>query len=834
MSAALLVASALLRSWRRHPWRALASLLGGTIGISLATGVLVVTFAVEDAIQKVQVTPLIHADLVVQARSASGMSQQVVDRVLAAAGPSKSAALAYVNTRLAPGGDPVEVVGITPALSDFVSSYYSRQFPVSDLGPPGGLWAGEAWARAHGLSPGSKLRLQSAGGTSTWTLRGLLKGDLPNSGAIAVGALTQVTAAAGRPGTTDAIYLRAAPGMSVGGLKTALAEAAGGAATVGDPNSTADPYQTSFASVRSLLSVFAVIGVLSAAAVLFLCWRLQIEDERTNIARFRLYGVALWQLALGSGVVLLAFMVVSAGFGLALGIGIGSGLRDFESQLIELTQLAGQTTTPVLAPVLGGLGASLAIFAIAWASSLYSFMRVPVIEAVSGRRQAPARALRTTIVLCIALALAAAAVVIVTFVPAAAGAGLLLLLGSAVGLALVVPALAGGAIASRGGFLQLSVGRWLAADSRRSAALISVFAIALMMSLALEGLTLSMDQAIERSVAAWTEADLFALPGPPGASLQDERWPAETPARLAGLPGIAETGSFTFTTLEMDGKRVSLWAWDTAHVNGFVDVAVADGAAGRKLWEALDAGEVAVSSNYARLHGLRPGASVNLPTVDGSRRLRVAALVDDFTSDTGIIFASRQLYRELTGDQRLLNIFIRLAPGASAAVVAAEVRQELSAYPNLNVLTRAQIRQAFQGLTGRLLSAFLVFARVLFVLALLVGTATAAASLGARAGALGVTRLCGVSAAALRRELTLEASAVGLLAWLIALPLGFYLVVVMLQAQAGSSGLLPPPVMPVGLALASLPLAVSFAVASVWAASRGAIRRDIAWVIRYE
>jgi len=835
MSGALLISRALLRSWRRHPGRAFAGLAGGVLGIALATGILAVTYSVQDAIQASQVGGMVKADLIVQARSANGMDSDVAQKVQAAALPGDSVTLNYVNTRLALGGrDPLILVGAPVDFWRFLPPSYLAGLNPQDLGSGHGVWIGRQWAQAHGVARGAQLTLVGPQGNSVWTVMGLVEGTLYNHGAIAVGGLDEVNAAYGRPGMIDAIFVRRAPGQDLGVLKRHLEDVAGGAAIVGDPAIAAASYQATYASIRSILGIFALIGVLTAGAVLFLCWRLQLEDERPNVARFRLYGAGTATLALGSGLVLAAFVAVAAAVGVPLGLGLGVSLADFSKQLVQLTQLSGVPSTPLLEPALGGAAAALAILVAVWASTVFSFRRNPVIEAVSGRRGDWRQHVHPLLLVAAGLVLVVVAEIVVRVYALAAGLALLVILGSAVALALALPQLIGPPLAANAGFIRLSVGRELSANARRSGALISVFAIALMMAIALEGLTESTQAGFDASVAGWTQADLFALPGAPGKSLQDERFPAEVQQRLAKVPGVGAVGSFSWTTIEMAGKRVNLWAWDTKNVDGIIKLDIDQGVRGPDLWSALDAGSAAVTTNYARLHNLGLGDSITIPTAAGRRALKVAALVNDITYDNGIIFTSRDMFRELTRDNRLYDMLIKVQPGASATTVASAVRAALSDYPDLVVYTQAQMRAIFKQLTSSLLSAFLVFSRVLFLLALLIGAASAAASLAERAPALGLARLYGATTNMLRSQVTLESAVLGGLAWVVAFPLGLLLVDVLLQSLAAQSGILPRTVLPLTLGLASLPVAVALAIFSTWLAIRRATRGEVISVIREE
>jgi ABC-type antimicrobial peptide transport system permease subunit len=136
------------------------------------------------------------------------------------------------------------------------------------------------------------------------------------------------------------------------------------------------------------------------------------------------------------------------------------------------------------------------------------------------------------------------------------------------------------------------------------------------------------------------------------------------------------------------------------------------------------------------------------------------------------------------------------------------------------VWTRAQIRSFLLGLLGQILIVLRLLALTCFVLAILVGAVTAAASLSVRRQAFGVIRLAGATRRKVGQQLGSESVVVAIVAWIIALPLGLLSTKVVLAAIGSQSGLFPPVSVPVAVVLATLPASLLATTLAVWVPGR--------------
>lgn len=844
MSAAptLLVARTILRAWRRHPLRALAAVVGVVLGAALATLVVSINDSVSHAAQSANGIEMVRADLAIGARSAGGMSYALARRLRDTAGSSKTTAVIQVNSRSGRGGlgerSVISVLGVDRnAKTFFPGAQVKRQ--SAHRAKPGapGLVVGKAWLDRNGYRVGERIELVTPRGTAPWTVVGTIRGDLPNDGAIAVGDIESVGFAFDRQDSIDALYIQVAPQTNVAALGARLRAAAGAAATVGPPDSIGATSARSLVVVQAMLFVAGIVGLLSAAIVVFVCWRLLLEDERANIARFRLTGATPGQLAGGAGIVLLGATLLCCAVGVPAGITGARLLRGFTAQLVGFTGLSTvPTTNDVARAASAGLIGALAIGCAAWISGVRSFVRTSALAAVRPPDPPPPPSGHRLFVVTAAMLTILLAFVMLLSLPVEWGVVVVLLaIGGALLIALAMPSYLGQVLRIRnGGFVPLAAGRHLAADSRRTTAIIVMVGVSIAAGLTLGGVANSYQSAIDRSVRSWTQADLYVRLGRPGQTLRDARFPPEVQQRLSRLTGVAQAGAFTYLLIDYQDRNVMLQAYDTSHIKGIADLISYDGTRGDAMWKSLAAGEVAISQSMARLDSLKIGDSINLPSTDGFQRVKVASIIDDYLSDGGTIVASTQTFAKITGERRIDDFPIRLTPGASTAAVAAEIRKALPEYRSLTVLDRHQFRADITAFITNIVALFRGLALASFFIVLLAATLTLAASLAVRRRSLALSQVCGESPRQIRAQLCIEAAAMAITAWIVAAVLAGLLIPATLRASASKTGLLPSVMLPTPELAFALPIGLGVSLVAALFVARMTLGRDVVDTLRFE
>ncbi|WP_399081998.1 ABC transporter permease [Streptomyces sp. BBFR2] len=788
-----------------------AAVAAGIGGVLLTTAMLLISAAVLDAIKSASISGIRSDAVAVEAKTPGGMTDSLTRRVEEGAKTPASRAL-VINTSVgATEGKmtPAIVYGVDQRLGDFVGKVLRDQIEDRPLTRPDQVYLTRTWAADHGLQAGDSIRVSAPSGTRTLKVAALLDGEIANHGAVVIAPKQTVASVFGRGTRTDVLLL--SPGdRGTEAVSASAREAVDGAAGVMRPAELFSGYQKQFQTSQTILAMFAVIAVLTSAVVLFLAWRLALNDARPMLARMRLFGVRTRDLMLGSAVVMVPVLLGSYVVGAALGVLVGARMSSFTKQITELTQQAVTPGVPWQMPVLGAFAAAVVMFGAAWLSGLRRFMKITPVEAVSGRDQTVPRPGGAVLPLAVGAAAVALGAVTVFLAPDGLRmVALLPLLGGAALVSVVLPVALGGLL-RRGSPrpVRLFSGRQLQIGWRRNAALGVTFAVAIMMALTMAGVASSIKDSVSTSVERWTQGQLYVQAARAGQNLQNDVFAAPFEKDLRSVKDVDAACTFSYSNVGLGDRRVQMWSWGaTKDCQTLTKLRVSEGAP--DFLTSMGKNDIAVSSSFARTRDISAGDTLQLPLPTGHRTVTVRAVLDDTASDGGMIIAGARLYHEVTDSPGSYAYYVGVSPGANPATVQKNIEAAFGdRYPRAVVLTQQEIRDVFASITARLVSAFEAFAWVMFVLAVLVGAATLASGLVERQRSLALTRLTGSTSKAVNRQILFESLAIAVTAWVIAMPVGVLSINPMLDAQSLQSGLLPSVTVPTLLSGLSLPLVV--------------------------
>jgi len=181
---------------------------------------------------------------------------------------------------------------------------------------------------------------------------------------------------------------------------------------------------------------------------------------------------------------------------------------------------------------------------------------------------------------------------------------------------------------------------------------------------------------------------------------------------------------------------------------------------------------VIVSEPYAYHRNLQRGDSINLRTDQGPQPFRIAGIFTDYGSDQGRITMSRQLYEKYWADPQTDALGIYLAPGADTEQLAEQVRTVAAEIQQLLVYSNRGLREASLATFDRTFAVTSVL-RMLAVLVAFVSILNALMAMQIeRSRELAVLRAGGLTPRQLWGLVTGETGLIGVLAGLLALPLG--------------------------------------------------------------
>ena len=247
-------------------------------------------------------------------------------------------------------------------------------------------------------------------------------------------------------------------------------------------------------------------------------------------------------------------------------------------------------------------------------------------------------------------------------------------------------------------------------------------------SLALSVALTVMVASFRGGVAAWLDqvlpADLYARTAQSSAAAEQAWFEPSFVDAVATVPGVARVQAARVRALQLDPAQPTV---------ALVARALADPASALPLLAPplpLPPGEVGVivSEAVVALYGAAPGHTLELPLAGGLHRVRVLAVWRDFARQFGAIHIALDDYRRLTGDARLNDLALWLAPGADAAAVQQAVRQLLSDPSIIDFASSGELRQ----LSLRIFDRSFAVTRYLQFVAVAIGLAGIAASLSAQ------------------------------------------------------------------------------------------------------
>jgi putative ABC transport system permease protein len=602
----------------------------------------------------------------------------------------------------------------------------------------------------------------------------------------------------GVPGKVDEFDVQATPGTSqdqvVHNLRVALAGhpdvqvASGQQVTQEGQNSLAN----ALGIFNTFLVVFALIALFVGAFIILNTFSIVVAQRRRELALLRAVGASRSQV-LGSivGEALVVGVAASA-LGLLAGLGVALLLRGGLSLLgfgIPANGLVVTVRTVVISIVVGT-----AITVIASLAPARRAARTPPVaalrqEAAEATGGAPGRLAGGLALL--VLGLAAMLIGLYTHVNDRVG-----VVGVGIAVAFVGVAVLGPVVARPlAGAIGAPLARWRGVTGRiarenamrnprrtssTAAALMVGVALVVLMTILASSLTASVNAAITRSMKADFVITAGTRPSP------DSGLSPRLETQLAALPQVAVASGIEYGQVTIAGKSAYINGADPRTIGQVIDVGVVKG-----HLEAMTPKGIGVSEQVANSQHLVLGSPVRVvfPTT-GPRTYAVQVVYTDRQVAGDYVLTSAAMRANL--HQPLdSQVYVKLAPGVSAAQGRQAIDRVLTAYPTAKVLDQSQYKAQIDRSIGQLLS--LVYALLILAVAIaLVGIAnTLALSILERTHELGLLRAVGMTRTQLRGSIRAESLVISVLGTLEGLVLGvaFGWVIVAAMSSSGLTSL---------------------------------------------
>jgi putative ABC transport system permease protein len=529
----------------------------------------------------------------------------------------------------------------------------------------------------------------------------------------------------GALGRLSRIDLRLVPGTDAPALIARLALPAGiSAVPAGEAEQRVSNLSRAY---RVNLTVLALVALFVGAFLVFSVVSLSVAQRTPAFALLGVLGLSARERRRW----VTAECALLGAAGSALGLLVGTGLAAGALRLMA-GDLGGGYFPGIVPPLQVGTGSAAAFGLLGVASAVVGGWW----PALQAQRLSPAQALKGLgapahaapppwpgLALLGAGTAAAFAPPIAGLPLAAYAAVAALLFGGVALIPALVHALLAAAPAVRGALPLLALQRARFQRHTATAAVAGVVA-SLALSVALTVMVASFRDGVGQWLGSVLPADLYARTAG-SSSAADQAWlPPGFVAQAARVGGVVRLEGSRLQSLQLAAGRPAVT---------LIARPLADPAAALPLLAAPQPprpGElgVFVSEAMVSLYGAQAGSFIDLPLPSGPQRARVRGVWRDYARQFGAVVVADTDYRRLTGDTRLNDLALWLAPGTPPATVQSALRQLLPDPAMLDFASSADLRT----MSLRIFDRSFAVTYYLQAVAIVIGLVGIAASLSAQ------------------------------------------------------------------------------------------------------
>jgi putative ABC transport system permease protein len=714
------------------------------------------------------------------------------------------------------------------------------------LAQPDSLMLSKSFADRNHIASGGKLRLGTAEGEKTFTVRGIMK---PSGLASAFGgnlAVMDIYAAQkmfGRGRTFDRIELAVKPGVALAACQQELRALLGPAFEVQTPSGRGQQFEAMLASYSMMVGISSAFTLFIGMFIIYNSFAIAVTQRRAEIGMLRALGATRGQiraLFLGeSAVIGLLGSIAGALLGMGIARAIVSLIGDLISVVYSVAQrpddLAVDPSILVMALAIG-----VATSLVAAALPARNAARVDPVQALQkGRYQLlSAGESRLRVILGAALGLVSAGCLVFAasrplfYVGYALAIVVALLLAPLLSLAL--------ATALRPALKRLRpVEGALAADSliqspRRTSASVAALMLSLALVVAFDGMARASYQSIVDWMTTTLDPDLFVMPSQ-NLDVQTTRFPATMGPEIAGAPGVERVQMLRNSRVTFRQTRVMIVAIEIDSLAQSTKLPPVAGNASEMYARTAAGTGLMVSDNLAQLQHVSLGDVIEVAAPYGTIRLPVVGIVLDYSDQQGTILMDRSLFIRYWHDDSI-NVFrLFVKKDASIADVRNDILERYAGKRQVFVMTNDELKSYVLKITGQWFGLTSVQIAIAVVVAILGIINTLTVSITDRRRELGVLQAVGASHGQIRRTIWIEALSVATIGLVLGCALGaLNLYYILEMVQRDIAGMRLDYQFPTKTALVLVPTILGAAfVAALWPAE-SAVRGSLVEALEYE
>ena len=675
------------------------------------------------------------------------------------------------------GIDPFRALRLQPAF--VASGAAASAADAASVLDSRNAWLTPGAAMRLGLRKGATLRTLAASTEVEWTVAGILE-DLADGGDLAVVDIAAAQTRLGRVGRISRIDLRLRPQVDTQAFAQSLRALLPPGIVVTPPASIAGRAAAITRAYRVNLDALSLVALATGAFLVFSTLALQAARRRQEFALLRALGVTRRGVSmllafegaviglLGSGVGIAAGVVLSRVVLRGIGADLGAGFFGGRSYVFAPDPLA------LALIALAGVGTAMS--GALWVAR--GAARIEVAEALRDRATDLSVGGGRDAWLAAALALAG---IPLAFVPPIAG----LPLG---GYAAIASWLAA-AVVAVGPLCRALLSLWPEAEHPVAgiaraqvrhlpghlAASVAGIVMSASLCVAMAIMVFSFRVSLEEWLGGVVGADVYVRSGAGGDT---GFFSAEEEARVAALPQVRSLESLRYDRLAIDpeGPPLSLVARPLTEkiLRGFraTPPVSAPGNDAVKVW---------ISEAARDLHGWHPGDRVTLPIAGKAIPVHVAGVIRDYARTWGAVLIELGDYRRLSGDTRVNDFAIHLAPGADTRRMQEAIQRALPDARGLHFEGASEIRRRSLEIFDRSFAVTYALEAISILIGLAGVTSSFAALAWSRRREFGVLRFLGFRRGEILRMLALEGATTGALGAAIGLAAGIAISVVLVQ-----------------------------------------------------
>ena len=754
-------------AWHANRGRLLLAVFGVALGVALGVAVHLINASAISEFSLAARALSGDPDLVIRG-PLQGFDEGIYPTIAQLAGIEVASPALEFDVRV-PGHRPLHLLAVDAfrALRIHPALFGSEFGQVHELLESDAIVLSHAAAEEFGLQVGAHLSAQV--GTRTVALRVIAV--LPAAASaqrIAIADIATAQWRLQRLGLLDRIDIRLSPGADSVDVAAKIAALLPAGVQVSDGDAQTREAEGMTRAYRVNLDMLALVALFTGSFLVFATQALTIVQRRGEIAILRVLGLTR------SGVmrILLAEALFIGAAGSALGVAIGFVLARFAVTRFGADLGAGYFSgvtaqlhhDPIALAAYFALGIAVAVVGCAlpaWAAATSdpapALKSATALEtAGSGRPWWPGAAL-------LAASVPLALLPAFDDLPLGGYAAVAALLAGALWLAPAVAEIVLQRLPSpRAAVALIAVHQLRGANSQLG---ISISAIVVSFSLMVA--MLIMIGSFRGSLEDWLRdilpADAYVRAGGAG---QSGFLDASTLRVIAALPAVTRIAAVRIQELRLQPGRVpvTLLARD-------MDPARPEALPllrGQSLAVRTDLPPVWISEAAADLYGLSAGGVLNIALSGREVRHAVAGVWRDYTRQNGTLLIERKRYVALTGDERVNDVWVWLAPGNTVAMLSEGLNSALGGAGLVDVRNTASIRNASLMLFDRTFAITYLLEAVAVVIGLFGISVGFSSQVLARRAEFGMLRHVGVTRGQIAALLGIE----GLLAGFIGIAYG--------------------------------------------------------------